>query len=44
MIVSPNPILAGNNNRTPKLTTEIDTLNLCPKKANWSIIDMGGLE
>src|SRR5918995_6545836 len=38
MIVPPNPRLAGNNKRTPKLMAAIAALHLSPKKANCSAI------
>jgi hypothetical protein len=44
MIVPPNPRLAGNNKRTPKLIAAIAALNLSPKKANCSVIVMTFVE
>jgi hypothetical protein len=45
IVPPPNPRLAGNNKRTPKLmATAIAALRLSPKKENWSVIVMAAVE
>jgi hypothetical protein len=45
IVPPPNPRLAGNNKRTPKLmATAIAALRLSPKKENWSVIITTNLE